>query len=359
MAASTWWPTPTAPSKWFTADQIATSQAFHRPPAAMTGISLGVSVVLTIGLTFLFRATSNQVLHWVLTPVVLGTPWIVNQWWCYTRHRASFGIPAPPVAQIIRRCLTSTALVFIAVNISWILFRYLGTGVGSLVVGLFAVTGVNILLSILDLHQRGEKVDADSASPFMAIADWANVRCDFWLTPVNESGGRHTTSDTNAQAIRHRGTNTVLLSPGLLGRAADVQSLVVAHEIAHLRLGHPSKLKVFMVAQTWVSVGLVWLLSYTLRADLDESWVYPLLATGYVGIWLLLRPAAAFVKRHFERDADKVSYELLGNVPTLVARQVHGTKFANLNPSTIQLLLAEHPPPAERLELISRRIPTL
>lgn len=359
MAASTWWPTPTAPSKWFTADQIATSQAFHRPPATMTAISLGVSVVLTIGLAFLFRATSNHVLHWVLTPVVLGTPWIVNQWWYYTRHRAAFGIPTTPVTQIIQRCLASTVLVFIAVNIGWILFRYLGTGVRSLFVGLFAVTGVNILLSILELHQRGEKVDAESASPFMAIADWAKVRCDFCLTAVNEPGGRHTTFDTNAQAIRHRGINTVLLSPGLLERAADVQSLVVAHEIAHLMLGHPSKLKLFMAAQTWVAVGLVWLLSYRLRADLDESWVYPLLATGYVGIWLLLRPATAFVKRHFERDADKVSYELLGSVPTLVARQVHATKFANLSPSTFQLFFAEHPPPAERLELISRRIPTL
>jgi Zn-dependent protease with chaperone function len=110
-------------------------------------------------------------------------------------------------------------------------------------------------------------------------------------------------------------------------------------------------------ASVWLI--LAWLVSRALGDRLDESWVYPLLVMGYVGIWLLLKPASAFVRRHFERDADRVSFHLLGNVPTSVGRQVHATKFANLKPSTIQLLFADHPPPAERLELIERQIPTL
>jgi len=69
--------------------------------------------------------------------------------------------------------------------------------------------------------------------------------------------------------------------------------------------------------------------------------------------------AMNFVARHFERQADADSYELLGSVPTELARELYARRLTDLDPGLISRAFSAHPPPAERLEVVSRRIPSL
>ena len=350
MAASTWWPTPTTPSKWFTAEQIANSRAYHRPPATMSLVASLVAFGLTLAVSFV-SAGGRAEAGWLLTPLAAFVPLLAYNWWYHDRHRPAFGAEAKPRSQILVGSLVTTTVAFMVLNAFMIIVRSVGVTLGSLVL----VVGISIAAALVvpGLVDRSElaAVSPSAVTPFAAIAEWARVRCDF---RVDQSS-----AEVNARASRVQGKSTVVLSAGLLEQPAELQSLVVAHEIAHLKLSHPTKLRLMTVAQAGFVAFLGWLAALLFQDSLTDAGAYPLLAAGLLAIWYLTIPAMAFVQRHFERQADEGGYELLGTVSTNLGRQLHAKTYSNLEPGLGQKLFSCHPPPAERLELISRRIQTL
>lgn len=350
MAASTWWPTPTAPSKWFTAEQIAHSRAYHRPPATMSMVASLVALVLALAVAFL-SSREGTVAAWVLTPLAALVPLLAYNWWYHDRHRPAFGVAPKPRSQILIGSLVTTAVAFTALNGFIIIVRSVGVSLGSLVlvVGI-ALAAVIMVPGWVDRSELGT-VSPRNVTPFSAIAEWARVRCDF--------GVDQSSAEVNARASRVKGKRTVVLSAGLLEQPAELQSLVVAHEIAHLKLSHPNKLRLLTGAQAGSVALLGWLGALLFQDSLADAGAYPLLAAGLLAIWCATIPGKAFVQRHFERQADEGGYELLGTVSTNLGRQLHAKTYSNLEPGLGQRLISRHPPPAERIELISRRIQTL
>lgn len=352
MAASSWWPTPTSPNKWFTAEQIATSRAFHRPVAIASFLAATGAMLIAAGMTWYLRSIVLD--YWVLalSPLAVLLPLLAHNWWAYARHSPRFGaMPALP-RYIFLEATATTAALFFGVNVFWVLFRVVGVGVVGLLCGLCIGVLTTWAASGSVLSKNLAPAPPQVVIPFASLADWAGVKCQFLL----ESDSGSQALEANARATRQRGENSIVISPALLQRRAELQSLVIAHEISHLKHRHIGRVQLLRVGHGILWVLMAWTLSKVVGNRLDELWIYPSLSLGYMGLWWLLTPATAFVMRHFERQADSGSFELLGTVPTALARQLYGTSLANLSPNFWQRLFSNHPPPAERLELVARRI---
>ncbi len=312
----------------------------------MTTVSIAVAIGLGLAISFTVGGSSNQAMVWLLTPLAALLPLLGYNWWFHSRHRRSFGAPPKPISQIVADSVMATAIAFTAVNAFIITIRNLGTTVGSLAILVGAAVAFAVFVPHLVSRSELGEVPAEAAAPFVALAEWAGVRCNFALD--------QSLSDANARAVMVAGKQNVVVSNALLAQPAELQSLVVAHEIAHLKHGHLSKLRVIDAARAGSAASLAWLVALAIGDSIrDQGW-YPALAFGLLAIWWTTAPVRAFVLRHFERQADAGGYELLGTVSTNLGRQLYARQYSNLEPSVVQKLFSNHPPPAERLEMISR-----
>lgn len=314
------------------------------------------ATVLTLSLALAWWANSTSLGIWVypLAVLCLLLPLAAYFWWFYARHAPAFGADDPPNTPML---LGALGLVGSMVAISAGTLAMLGTFEGS-ALGLLAVLLASGALSWLVLS--GPWIDdahrvmaSGDQTAFLALAGWVGVKCSFVLEDAFPTDG------PNARAERGRREDFVVVNPALLEESAELQSLVVAHEVCHLKRGHHRKMQWLALARAMLWVLGMWFVFglASSRFEASENFPWWLLAS----MVMFIPPALAmnFVARHFERQADADSYELLRSVPSSLARELYARRLSELDPGFLSRAFSAHPPPAERLEVVSRRIQSI
>lgn len=168
---------------------------------------------------------------------------------------------------------------------------------------------------------------------------------------------------TNAYFTGIGRTKRIVLYDTLLsGMSHDEVLSVLAHEIGHWKRRH--LLKMIVALEFFSFLGL-YLACRLVQGDLltglfsisHETLPVKLLLLAFLaGIVLLpLKPAAAFVSRKHEREADRASYELTGDARSMIDVLVNLSKenLSNLYPHPLYAAIYySHPPVLERIRYL-------
>ena len=317
----------------------------------MSFTACGIGVLAALGIAVAVGNQSSRGPAWLLTPLAMLLPLIWYRHWLYRRHRPNFGQSPVPYLAIVSGAVSQTAVAFTAINVVVIALMVFGGTAASVVLLTAAAGCAAFWLPRVISQPRLEPLSGTAASHLQTLAEWTQVRTEFFIDPEGP--------DSNARSTRVNNRNAIVVTPALMNRSVELQSLVVTHELAHLKLGHLAKLRFLGAVQVVVATAATWMVGAALGQRLEEPRIYPVFVLSAVAIWVGGRLAASFVRRGFERQADAVSQQLLGTVGTDLGRQLHLTRFANLEPALWTKMMSNHPPPAERIELISRQVPTL
>lgn len=368
--ASHWWSTPVDPALWFSAEERAQSAAYHGPVHAAATIR---AIVRTLGLASVWLLADERS-TWVIAVAVIVVWWlpgvVVEAWHEYT-HEPRFGSePLPPVVFSLSSIgvLAATTVAFGAVG--WLVVSA-SRPEARVVVGLvaFAVPFVGMIVGprLSVAGHGGRPLGGSAASRFADLASQAGID-DVRFSQMREgiAGGPNAfTAGVGRRA-------TICLSPALLDsatiglRSADRAAVdremvddspppplvehVVAHELAHVRRRHA----------LWASLlGAVLFLGVGL-SSVELAWRVgegaerlPAVVLALAGGAAITQPVSSWISRAHERRADLDACRLV-TTDLADVRAMYVAQRVLLAPSRPVRMVAAHPSPAERLELLRR-----
>jgi STE24 endopeptidase len=168
---------------------------------------------------------------------------------------------------------------------------------------------------------------------------------------------------TNAYFTGIGKTKRIVLYDTLLASHAPEEIIaVLAHEIGHWKKKHILRQLVFMIGISLVLLYLVYLVvgSPILYSafGIQHTPVYAglFLVSLYLGaIKFFLSPVGAAVMRRYEREADRMAFELTGNAQPMInaLKRLAKDNLSNLHPHPLYVwFYYSHPPLIERIEFL-------
>ncbi len=227
-----------------------------------------------------------------------------------------------------------------------------------------ALTAVSIWISpwlIAPLFNRFTRIEGELAGQVELLADRAGMP----LHQVYQMDASRRSKYPNAYFTGLGNSRRVVLYDTLVETMdRDEVLVVVAHELAHWKLGHV-RLS-FLLEAAGVTVGL-WLFWGLLQLPaLRQFFGVPGPASLVVLVLLpflialagtVTAPLAAAVSRRFERQADRMSLRLTEDPPAFIDVQkklVRQSQSDLLQPRLIHLFYGTHPRAVERIEMAER-----
>jgi STE24 endopeptidase len=159
-------------------------------------------------------------------------------------------------------------------------------------------------------------------------------------------------------------TKRVLLADTLKDKYThDEVEVILAHEFAHYRLGHLSKL---IALNSLVTLGLFYLIfktsAYALEVfkldSLTQLASLPLVFLYFLLFGLICQPLEAYFSRRCEKEADFLALKVTGNKEAFISlmEKLAAQNLADRNPHPlIKFFFFSHPPINERINLARTR----
>lgn len=125
-----------------------------------------------------------------------------------------------------------------------------------------------------------------------------------------------------ARVVRRRDGFRVVMGPVLLTAPEPVLMGVLAHEVAHIALGHPAMLRRLRVAVGAVVVlisTLLFFLAVFILQGSGNAWLWAIEAVALLAVMLAPRVVLLAVVRRYEYRADQTAAELLGSSGPVIA----------------------------------------
>jgi STE24 endopeptidase len=362
----------------FDAEQVERARRYHRPLylAALTRLALEVAALGLLAFSRLGAELFRPLAHWPWWAQVLGYSALIDAvttalsfpfslWSGFVReHRFGFstqsraGFAADQAkAFALRVAFSATALLGL-VAAARLAPRLWPLPVAAAGAGLVLLLTLLAPLLLEPLFNRFEPLaDRGLAAELEALAERAG-------TPVKEvlvADASRRTRKANAYVSGLGATRRLVLYDTLLEQAdAGELAVVLAHELGHRRARHLLKGVVLAMAGLAMLVALLWalLLPAGMRAALGapagarDPRIVAFVALLGALLPLFAAPFEAALSRRFEREADRFSLELTGDLPAFVSmhRGLARANLADLDPPrAIYLLFFSHPTPAERI----------
>ena len=164
----------------------------------------------------------------------------------------------------------------------------------------------------------------------------------------------------NASAMGLGPNRRVVVTEALLAEEPATRDFVVAHELAHLTRHHVA---VRTGTTMFAAAAVVAVVGFAAESELPWKWfgTDPYQPVGLPAVALmvmlgtgLVAPVQRWLSRAQERSADNGAVSMVRPPPTADAAGLHLATTADLDPPWWARLYGEHPPPAERLELLAR-----
>ena len=372
---SRWWPTPSRPADHFSAAELARSARWHRPVHRLTLATwiVEVAALVAVGLV-LGRATASTgeggplgdpwpraLVGAVSTVAALRLPGVRAEWLVVGatdeggsgRRRVGRFLGSATVGAAVQ-VVALTAVAALAVP------RIMGGPLPWLVAGALAAGG--LVMALADAAAKGPEEPAVGGSeegPGPWVGELAGLARRCGVDPVAfvlvDEGG------PNACAIGFGARRRVLVDRSLVEGPSATRDFVVAHELAHLARHHP-----MIRAGLGAAVAMVVLAAPVALAPSGRPWSWfglraddpiavPVAALVVMAAMAAVSPPVAWVLRALERAADAAAMASVGPLDPAAAVELHLASGVELEPPLLSRLSAQHPSPAERVEMIARR----
>lgn len=358
--------------KGFSPDDVARARRYHRPLYVALGIDLALSLGILAVLAF---ALPHDVMPGPWWLEAIGLTWLVVassalvrlplSFWRGYVHEHRFGLSTQTVrgwaadrakAIAVGAVLTSFAMVGL-VGLTRAFPRWWPLAAAAAACALVLVVSFLAPVVLEPIFNRFRPLaDEGLTRELRALSERAGVPVERVL--VADASRR--TRKSNAYVSGLGRTRRVVLFDTLLERSGPGEvRLVTAHELAHRRARHVARGTLAAMAGTALGVLLLWA---ALRWDVlldagnvsgpEDPRVVPLVLLGGALLELVAAPLFAALSRRFEREADRGSLELTGDVESF--ERVHrGLAQSNLSdlapPRLLYLLFFTHPTPPERI----------
>ena len=362
----------------FGAEQVARARRYHRPlyAAAVGGLVLDLLLLALIVFSPLGGILFEPVEGWpwwaqvvgftgivvasttaVVLPLTYWTGFVHERRWGFSTQDLR-GFAADRVKAFTLGLVLSGAALLGLVGSARLLPRLWPLAACLAGAALVLALGVLAPLLIEPLFNRfGPLQDAGLAAELHALAEKARLP----LEEVLVADASRRSRKSNAYVSGLGPTRRLVLYDTLLGRTPRSGiGLVLAHELGHRRAHH-------LIKGTLLgTVGLAWfvlvlwavLRSPTLRAAIGapggagDPAVVPFVLLLAATLQILAAPLGAALSRRWEREADRFSLELTGDLATFEAthRSLATANLSDLDPPRpIYLAFFTHPTAAERI----------
>lgn len=180
------------------------------------------------------------------------------------------------------------------------------------------------------------------------------------IIDVSEVDFSKNTRKSNAAVVGWGKTRRVVLADNLVNEfTPDEVEVVVAHEMAHYKLGHIQKL---VVINTISTIAFFYLLSLTLSATASflgasgafDMSIFPVILLLFGLYSFLLTPLMNAYSRKLERDADKEAIRITGNTAAFISlmKRLAEKNLADEAPHPlVEILFYNHPPISKRIRM--------
>lgn len=358
--------------KGFSPDEVARARRYHRPLYAALGIDLSLSLALLAVLAFALPHDVFAGPWWLeavgLTCLVVVASALVRlplSFWRRYVHEHRFGLSTQTMrgwavdrakAVAVGAVLTSIAMVGL-VGLARAFPRWWPVAAGVAACALVLVVSFLAPVVLEPIFNRFRPLrDADLTRELRELSERAGVPVERVL--VADASRR--TRKSNAYVSGLGRTRRVVLFDTLLERSGPGEvPLVTAHELAHRRARHVAKGTLAAMAGTALGVLGLWaalrwqaLLDAANVSRSGDPRVVPLVLLGGALLDLAATPLFAALSRRFEREADRGSLELTGDVESFerAHRRLAQSNLSDLAPPRLlYLLFFTHPTPPERI----------
>jgi STE24 endopeptidase len=358
--------------KGFSSDEVENARRYHRPLYAALGVDLALGLAVLAVLEFALPGDVFAGPWWLeaigLTWLVLVASALVRlplSFWRGYVHEHRFGLSTQTVrgwaadrakAIAVGAVLTSVAMLGL-VGLARAFPRWWPLAAAAAACALVLVVSFLAPVVLEPIFNRFRPLaDADLTRQLRALSERAGVPVQRVL--VADASRR--TRKSNAYVSGLGRTRRVVLFDTLLERSGpgEVQ-LVTAHELAHRRERHVAKGTAAAMAGTALGVVALWavlrwepLLDAAKVSGPGDPRIVPLVLLGGALLELAAAPLFAALSRRFEREADRGSLELTGDVETFerAHRRLAQSNLSDLAPPRLlYLLFFTHPTPPERI----------
>jgi STE24 endopeptidase len=365
------------PADWFSADEVRKAKSYQRPLTILRIINAVVSLALIIVIISTHAAPriadASGADAWIIRLlVVLFGLVLVNDivdlpfdLWREFRHERAWGFSTQTVGGFVgdrvKGLLLSTVLIAVLTIPLWALIRstdlwWLGGWVVFLTFSVVLVFLGPVL--IIPLFNKLEPLnDASLAAELRELGRSAGLN----ISDVQVMDASKRTRKDNAFFAGLGRTRRVVLFDNILEHPVASVRTVVAHELGHWRRRHLIRALVLGTALSFALFLLLRVLS-TWQPALDWAGVrsladpvsLPLVMIVLVGGQVVLGYIQAWHSRALEREADVESLRLTGDADAFqeMMRTLTTRNLAELAPSRLTYMRLDHPPPAERLQLV-------
>lgn len=367
------------PADWFSADEVRKAKDYQRP---VTVVRI-VNGVLSLGLllAIIWTGAAVTVADWAgaevwyaRLPVVLFFLLLLDSLidipfdaWMAFAHDRKWGFSTQTPGRFVGDLLKGFVLNFVIFGILmtalWALIRttdlwwVAGWAVFFLFSVVLAFLGPVVIMPMF--NKFAPLPNEGLADRLRTLARAAELN----ISEVQVMDASKRTRKDNAFFTGLGKTRRVVLFDNLLEQPEASIECVVAHELGHWRRRHLARLLAVGTVLSFAVFFLVYLVS-TWDAALEWAGIesvedpasLPLVLLALVGGQLAIRYISAWHSRALERQADLESLELTGNAEgfSTMMRGLVTKNLSELAPSRLAYLRADHPPPAERLELVKR-----
>ncbi|KJJ84653.1 endopeptidase [Candidatus Omnitrophus magneticus] len=248
--------------------------------------------------------------------------------------------------EIFYLILRNFKLWWLIISIIWIIFSIVFAKI-------FPVVIVPLFFKYLPLDNPELK------SKIFALGKKSGIK----LLDVSKINLSSKTKKTNAALVGLGGTRRIILADTLTDKFTTDEVLsVVAHEFAHHKYAHMSKLLIFISAATICSFFCVSLviekISVLIGAvNIYDLYLFPMLLLFITCFNLLIQPIFNAFSRILERSADEFAL-MVTDDPASFISMMEKLALSNLSeksPSLLKkILFYDHPPIAERIMLAQK-----
>ena len=353
-------------ASWFSSGELAASRAYHVPlhraALAVAGADLLVGLVVAAAAARWAGGHGGDD-GWVVRSLLVGAALAglraphraAVEWWRETRHEPAHGDDA-----VGRGLVAATAVGSAVARVaSWAVLSVALVGLSRWTPAWPLIAGGVALAGLLAGSVAGPRFAAgwlDRARPLTDGAlrrriDGLAERAGLGPVAVLAGSGRLARTGEGAYVGGFGRARRLVVDAGLLapGTPDDVVDAVVAHELAHWRLGHLRRGLAPPVLAVVVATALASAFGRLEPAELPMLDVV-LRATG-----LALAPLVAARSRRAEHDADALAAGLVVDGPAAATgvRQLLLDARTELEPRGVGAWLAHYPPPAARLSRLA------
>ena len=363
----------------FSDEQVSVARRYHRPlyAAAIVRFALDLGVLALIVFSGLGGRLSALIPAWPwwagvvgLTSLVVGVRRAVGlpiSFWAGFSRERRWGFSTQDLADWVidfvkglgaGLVLTVAGLVALvgSARVFPSTWPLVAAAVGAAMVLLLGFAGPVLIEPLFNRFTRLD--DAELAAQMQAIARRAEV-------PVKEvlvADASRRTRKVNAYVSGLGRTRRLVLYDTLLAQASPAElGLVLAHELGHRRARHSIKGTLLGIVGLAGFVGVLWALlrlpslgtAIGATSGAADRRIVPFVLLLAATLEIIGMPFGAALSRRWERQADRFSLELTGDLDSFEAthRALATANLSDLDPPRpIYLLFFSHPTPVERIE---------